>query len=99
MIAGGKLTTYRIMARDAVDAAAHSLRASVPASVTDVVRLAGADGFETRTNQKAALARDSGLHEARVDHMLGRYGGLIDEVTDRQIRTMHERDIWVPPDR
>jgi glycerol-3-phosphate dehydrogenase len=80
MIAGGKLTTYRIMARDAVDAAAHSLRASVPASVTDVVRLAGADGFETRTNQKAALARDSGLHEARVDHMLGRYGGLIDEV-------------------
>ena len=80
MIAGGKLTTYRIMARDAVDAAAHSLRASVPASVTDVVRLAGADGFETRTNQKAALARDSGLHEARVDHMLGRYGGLVDEV-------------------
>jgi glycerol-3-phosphate dehydrogenase len=80
MIAGGKLTTYRIMARDAVDAAAHSLRASVPASVTDVVRLAGADGFETRTNQKAALARDSGLHEARIDHMLGRYGGLVDEV-------------------
>ena len=26
MIAGGKLTTYRVMARDAVDAAAHSLR-------------------------------------------------------------------------
>src|SRR4249919_2678007 len=25
MIAGGKLTTYRVMARDAVDAAAHSL--------------------------------------------------------------------------
>ena len=21
------------------------------------------------------------------------------EVTDRQIRTMHERDIWVPPER
>jgi glycerol-3-phosphate dehydrogenase len=80
MIAGGKLTTYRIMARDAVDAAAHSLRASVPASVTDVVRLAGAEGFETRTNQKAALARDAGLHEARVDHLLGRYGGLVDEV-------------------
>jgi len=80
MIAGGKLTTYRIMARDAVDAAAHSLRASVPASVTDVVRLAGADGFETRTNQKAALARAAGLHEARLDHLLGRFGGLVDEV-------------------
>ena len=80
MIAGGKLTTYRIMARDAVDAAAHSLRGRVPASVTDVVRLAGADGFETRTNQKAALAHASGLHEARVDHLLGRFGGMVDEV-------------------
>ena len=28
----------------------------------------------------AALARDSGLHEARIDHLLGRYGGLVDEV-------------------
>jgi len=71
------------MARDAVDAAAHSLATSgttVRSSITDRVPLLGADGFETRTNQKAALARDSGLHEARVDHMLGRYGGLVDEV-------------------
>ena len=80
MIAGGKLTTYRIMARDAVNAAVHSLHANVPASVTDVVRLAGADGFETRTNQKAALARAAGLHEARLEHLLGRFGGLVDEV-------------------
>jgi glycerol-3-phosphate dehydrogenase len=80
MIAGGKLTTYRVMARDAVDAAAHSLGGSIPDSVTEVVRLAGADGFETRTNQRAALARSSGLHRARIDHLLGRYGGLVDEL-------------------
>ena len=80
MIAGGKYTTYRVMARDAVDAAVHSLGGAVPASVTDVVRLAGADGFETRTNQRLSLARDSGLHPARIDHLLGRYGGLIDEI-------------------
>jgi glycerol-3-phosphate dehydrogenase len=80
MIAGGKLTTYRVMARDAVDAAVRSLGGTVPSSVTDVVRLAGADGFETRTNQRVALARSSGLHLARVDHLLGRYGGLVDEV-------------------
>jgi glycerol-3-phosphate dehydrogenase len=80
MIAGGKLTTYRVMARDAVDAAAHSLGGAVPASVTDVVRLVGADGFETRTNQRTALAATSGVHVARVDHLLGRYGGLVDEV-------------------
>jgi glycerol-3-phosphate dehydrogenase len=80
MIAGGKLTTYRVMARDAVDAAVHSLGGAVPASVTDVVRLAGADGFETRTNQRAALAASSGLHVTRVEHLLGRYGGLVDEL-------------------
>jgi glycerol-3-phosphate dehydrogenase len=84
MIAGGKLTTYRVMARDAVDAAVHSLGAAskvtVPDSVTDVVRLVGADGFETRTNQRVALGQRSGLHPARIDHLLGRYGGLVDEV-------------------
>ena len=83
MIAGGKLTTYRVMARDAVDAAAHSLRTSGTAvrdSITDRVPLLGADGFETRTNQRVQLARRSGLHVARIDHLLGRYGDLVDEV-------------------
>ena len=82
IIAGGKLTTYRVMGRDAVDAAAHSLGGAVPASITERVRLVGADGFETRTNQRVALARASGLHVARIDHLLGRFGGLVDEVLD-----------------
>ena len=82
MIAGGKYTTYRVMGRDAVDAAVHSLGGTVPASVTDVVRLVGADGFETRTNQRESLARRSGLHVARIDHLLGRYGGLVDELLE-----------------
>jgi glycerol-3-phosphate dehydrogenase len=80
MIAGGKYTTYRVMGRDAVDAAVHSLGRDVPSSVTDVVRIVGADGYETRTNQRATLAHDSGLHVARIDHLLGRYGGLVDEL-------------------
>ncbi|QWZ06890.1 glycerol-3-phosphate dehydrogenase/oxidase [Nocardioides panacis] len=82
MIAGGKYTTYRVMGRDAVDAAVHSLGGTVPPSVTDVVRLVGADGFETRTNQRESLARRSGLHVARIDHLLGRYGGLVDELLE-----------------
>ena len=49
MIAGGKLTTYRVMARDAVDAAAHSLKTTVNLtirdSITDRVPLLGADGL------------------------------------------------------
>jgi glycerol-3-phosphate dehydrogenase len=83
MIAGGKLTTYRVMARDAVDAAAHSLTSSgttVRESITDRVPLVGADGWETRTNQRVQLGRRSGLHVARIDHLLGRYGDLVDDL-------------------
>ena len=84
MIAGGKLTTYRLMARDAVDAAAHSLRTTgnltIRDSITEQVRLLGADGYETRSNQRVLLSRRSGLHVARIDHLLGRYGGLVDDL-------------------
>jgi glycerol-3-phosphate dehydrogenase len=84
MIAGGKLTTYRVMAKDAVDAAAHSLKTTVNLtireSITDRVPLLGADGYETRANQRVLLARRAGLHVARIDHLLGRYGSLIDDL-------------------
>jgi glycerol-3-phosphate dehydrogenase len=86
MIAGGKLTTYRVMARDAVDAAAHSLggtaEVTVRPSITDRVPLLGAEGFEARCNQRVAIGRRAGLHVARVDHLLGRYGGAVDELLD-----------------
>ncbi|MFA6574732.1 MAG: glycerol-3-phosphate dehydrogenase/oxidase [Nocardioides sp.] len=84
MIAGGKLTTYRVMAKDAIDAAAHSLRTTVNLtvrdSITERVPLIGADGYETRANQRVLLSRRSGLHVARIDHLLGRHGGLIDDL-------------------
>ncbi len=84
MIAGGKLTTYRVMAKDAIDAAAHSLKTTanltIRDSITDRVPLLGADGFETRSNQRVLLARRSGLHVARIDHLLSRYGGQIDDL-------------------
>ena len=49
-------------------------------SITDRVWLVGDDGWETRTNQHTRPARESGVHPARVDHLLGRYGDLVDEV-------------------
>ena len=82
IIAGGKYTTYRVMGKDAVDAAAHSLGGALPDSITDRVALVGATGFEARSNQRVGLARGSGLHLARVDHLLGRYGGLVDELLE-----------------
>ncbi|WP_338088768.1 glycerol-3-phosphate dehydrogenase/oxidase [Nocardioides daphniae] len=79
LIAGGKLTTYRVMARDAVDLAVADLDHVRP-SLTDRVPLVGAYGFEARTNQRVALSRVAGIGVGRIDHLLGRYGGLVDEV-------------------
>jgi glycerol-3-phosphate dehydrogenase len=80
MIAGGKYTTYRLMARDAVDAVAHGLDGKVAPSCTDVIPLAGADGFVALWNSRYTLARSSGLHVARIEHLLERYGTLAGEV-------------------
>jgi len=82
VVAGGKYTTYRIMAEDAVDAAVHALDAKVPASVTEDVPLLGAEGYEAQKNNRYLLAQSSGLHVARVEHLLSRYGSLIDEVLE-----------------
>jgi glycerol-3-phosphate dehydrogenase len=82
MIAGGKYTTYRLMARDAVDAVAHGLDGKVAPSCTDQVPLAGADGFQAMWNGRAALAKSSGLHVARIEHLLRRYGTLVGELLE-----------------
>jgi glycerol-3-phosphate dehydrogenase len=82
MIAGGKYTTYRLMARDAVDAVAHGLDGRVAPSCTDAVPLVGADGYIALWNARYSLARSSGLHVARIEHLLHRYGALAGEVLD-----------------
>ena len=82
VVAGGKYTTYRIMARDAVDAAVHGLDAKVPKSVTENVPLLGAEGYTALKNCKHVLANRYGLHEARIEQLLNRYGSMIDEVLE-----------------
>jgi glycerol-3-phosphate dehydrogenase len=77
VIAGGKYTTYRVMAKDAVDEASRALDGRVPESVTDEVPLVGADGFQALWNQRQELAHASGLHVARIEHLLHRQGTLI----------------------
>jgi glycerol-3-phosphate dehydrogenase len=80
LVAGGKYTTYRLMARDAVDAVAHGLEWRTPPSCTDRVPLAGADGYLALWNARQRLAASSGLHVARIEHLLHRYGSLAREV-------------------
>jgi glycerol-3-phosphate dehydrogenase len=86
VIAGGKYTTYRVMAKDAVDAAVHGMSTQLdrhaPPSVTENVPLLGADGYDALWNQRHLIARTSGLGVGRVEHLLHRYGSLVSEVLD-----------------
>ena len=79
-IAGGKYTTYRVMAADAVDAAAVDIPRRVAPSITDKVPLLGADGYFALVNQAEQIGSRYGLHPHRVTHLLNRYGSLLHHV-------------------
>jgi glycerol-3-phosphate dehydrogenase len=82
VVAGGKYTTYRVMARDAVDAALEGLGGTGLASCTERVPLLGAEGFVALVNQRHTLAALSGLPPARVEHLLRRYGTLAHDLIE-----------------
>ncbi|MEW2133387.1 glycerol-3-phosphate dehydrogenase/oxidase [Streptomyces sp. NPDC005435] len=82
VVAGGKYTTYRVMAEDAVDAAVHGLDRRVADSVTEEIPLLGAEGYPAMWNARERIAARSGLHVARVEHLLNRYGSLTDQLLD-----------------
>jgi glycerol-3-phosphate dehydrogenase len=81
-IAGGKYTTYRVMAADVVDVATEDLPRRVQQSCTENVPLLGADGYYAMRNQVDALAAEYGLHPYRVRHVLERYGSMIRDVLE-----------------
>jgi glycerol-3-phosphate dehydrogenase len=78
-VAGGKYTTYRVMAADAVDAAARSL-GSIPPSCTSEIPLVGADGFRAAWNRRRRTAVESGITTAQTENLLRRHGTNIVEV-------------------
>ena len=81
-VAGGKYTTYRVMARDAVDAVARGLDRAVPPSVTATIELHGASGFRALWNRRERIAEAGGLHVARIEHLLSRFGAAIDDLLE-----------------
>lgn len=82
VIAGGKWTTYRIMAKDAIDAAADALDGKVPKSITENISLLGAEGYQAAWNKRGKIAHAFGVHKVRIEHLLNRYGVLTDELLD-----------------
>jgi glycerol-3-phosphate dehydrogenase len=81
-VAGGKYTTYRIMARDAVDAAVRDLDRPVAPSVTERTPILGAQGYEALNNSLASLAAEWSLPTWRMRRLLDRYGSLFAEVLE-----------------
>ncbi|MBV7281716.1 MULTISPECIES: glycerol-3-phosphate dehydrogenase/oxidase [unclassified Corynebacterium] len=79
-VAGGKYTTYRVIGKDAVDLAIGDIPKQVPESITDQTPILGADGYHALANQVDALAARYELPAATIEHLLGRYGSLYEEV-------------------
>lgn len=78
-IAGGKYTTYRVMAEDVVDFA---IKQSFPGreSLTRTVPVIGAQGLAELQRDKGAIAVQHGWEEIRIDRLIFRYGTLLRDV-------------------
>ncbi|MFF5173939.1 glycerol-3-phosphate dehydrogenase/oxidase [Micromonospora sp. NPDC000089] len=75
LVAGGKYTTYRVMASDVVDRAVRRLGGGRPSRTADLPLL-GADGYAAMWRDRADLARRHGVPVGVVEHLLERYGTL-----------------------
>ena len=81
VIAGGKLTTYRVMAKDAVEFALGDRAQDLP-SITERIPLVGAVGLEALGRRATVVARTYGWSGQMVDHLLHRYGSLLGDLVD-----------------
>jgi glycerol-3-phosphate dehydrogenase len=81
LVAGGKYTTYRVMAEDAVDAAAAGLP-GVAASRTARLPLVGARRWSEVVDRAGELAAGSGVPEPMVARLLRRHGDRTADVLD-----------------
>ncbi|MEN3265962.1 glycerol-3-phosphate dehydrogenase/oxidase [Pseudonocardia sp.] len=79
-VVGGKYTTYRRMARDAVDAAGCELGRALPPSPTAEMPLLGAAGWRAVGNRVPRLAAEHGVPADHVHRMLHRYGAELPAV-------------------
>jgi glycerol-3-phosphate dehydrogenase len=81
VIAGGKLTTYRIMAKDAVDFAIGQRAAALP-SITHQIPLTGAVGLRAVQRQARTWGKRFGWNPPLLDHLLHRYGANLAEIVE-----------------
>lgn len=81
-LAGGKYTTYRVMAKDAVDMATNDITKLVNESITSKLPIIGADGYWALSQQIDSLALQYNLKPETVKHLLNRYGSEVGILLD-----------------
>lgn len=81
-IAGGKLTTYRAMAEDAVDFAFGKAYARRHPSITDRTPLVGGSGVPEARAELWRRAGRLGWNGARIEHLIGRYGSEVADILE-----------------
>ncbi len=79
-LAGGKYTTYRVMAKDAVDMATNDITKLTNESITEKLPIVGADGYWALVQQVEQLANQYQLKTETINHLLNRYGSELSEV-------------------
>ncbi len=92
VIAGGKLTTYRQMAEDAVDHVLGSKAKSTP-SITATTPLVGAPGYEAARRTLPQLSNRYRLTEDQIKHLFSRYGS---ETADVLALTQEDSSLLTP---
>lgn len=97
-LAGGKYTTYRVMAKDAVDMATNDITKLAGESITAKLPIIGADGYWALTQQIEQLSAQYNLKQETITHLLDRYGSDISEVLalvedDRKLAAPIHRDL------
>lgn len=78
-VAGGKLTTYRVMAEDAVSFVLGD-RQVHRESLTHAMPLLGGQGFSEWESRAPEISSTYGWSDTTVDRLLNRYGSLLGEV-------------------
>jgi glycerol-3-phosphate dehydrogenase len=79
-VAGGKYTTYRVMAKDTIDVCGEVMGTQLPDSRTHELPLLGAAGHERTTGEAPRLAERAAVPETEIHRMIGRYGTMTREL-------------------
>ena len=97
-LAGGKYTTYRVMAKDAVDMATNDITKLTSESVTAKLPIVGADGYWALVQQIDALSARYNMKQETITHLLNRFGSEISDLldlieSDRKLAAPISRDL------